>query len=383
MPKSIFRRISKKMVILANVLVALAFWAGCYGWQVFSSTLWPIGILWLAASYLLLVLLFFIVFWLFVKWRWCFLSIAAIAGAWPALPHVMAINQGQPFSQKKASGHLRIMSWNVAQFDILYNKQKPEIRSAMYDIINQYQPDVACLQEMVAADTLVNLNTPYYRKYSFVTVFEFMEKLAMNDYYYTYNFKEDFLSSQHFGLMIVSKFPLFNKKSYRYYPYDYNSNFQSVDMAWGTDTVRIFNLHLQSLKFSDSNRAYINNPSLNDKSDLQKTKSLLSKFKTGFIKRQQQASRIATAIGQSPYPVLVCGDFNDVPNSYAYHRIGQGLQNAFVKKGSGLGRTFSGISPTLRIDNIFVHPSFEVQQFIQIPKKLSDHFPLIADVKKK
>ena len=56
------------------------------------------------------------------------------------------------------------------------------------------------------------------------------------------------------------------------------------------------------------------------------------------------------------------------------------MKNVFVEKGSGLGRTFTGISPVLRIDNIFVDNKFEVQQFLRIPKKLSDHFPIIADL---
>jgi len=70
----------------------------------------------------------------------------------------------------------------------------------------------------------------------------------------------------------------------------------------------------------------------------------------------------------------VCGDFNDVPNSYAYNTIGKGLQNTFAEKGSGIGRTFSGISPTLRIDNIFASEPFTVLQYTRIPKKMSDHF---------
>ena len=83
---------------------------------------------------------------------------------------------------------------------------------------------------------------------------------------------------------------------------------------------------------------------------------------------------------KSPYPVIVCGDFNDIPNSYAYNTIGKGMKNAFAEKGSGIGRTFSGISPTLRIDNIFVADKFSVDQFLRIPKILSDHFPVFADV---
>jgi endonuclease/exonuclease/phosphatase family metal-dependent hydrolase len=106
----------------------------------------------------------------------------------------------------------------------------------------------------------------------------------------------------------------------------------------------------------------------------------MSKLKRAFLKRGVQAENIKKEINKSPYPVIVCGDFNDVPNSYAYAVIGKNLQNAFVEKGAGIGRTFSGISPTLRIDNIFIDKEFAVEQFIRVKKKLSEHFPIIADV---
>ena len=272
------------------------------------------------------------------------------------------------------------MSWNVAQFDILYNKQRPDIRDNMMDLINEYKPDIACFQEMVAGDTLINLNTAYYRKYSFFSVYEYAAKLNFTHYFFSYNFKDDFLNHQHFGLMIFSKYPIINKQAVQYFPYDYNSNFQFADIVKGADTIRVFNIHLQSLKFSEENLSYIDKPSLENKIDIRQSKNVLSKFRSGFIKRQVQADRIRAAIDSSPYRVIVCGDLNDVPNSYAYKKIGGNLQNAFVQKGAGLGRTFSGIAPTLRIDNIFLHPSFAVRQYGRIAKKLSDHFPIIADI---
>ena len=79
--------------------------------------------------------------------------------------------------------------------------------------------------------------------------------------------------------------------------------------------------------------------------------------------------------------MIVCGDFNDVPNSYAYHTIGNGMKNAFAETGVGLGRTFTGIAPTLRIDNIFADIRFDVLQYIRVKKKLSDHFPILTDLK--
>ncbi|MBK7885081.1 MAG: endonuclease/exonuclease/phosphatase family protein [Chitinophagaceae bacterium] len=190
------------------------------------------------------------------------------------------------------------------------------------------------------------------------------------------------MQHQHFGIIIFSKYPIIKKRIISGYPNNYNSTFQYADIVKGTDTFRVFNVHLQSLRLSRTNLNYINKPSINGDEDLEKSKSLISKLKNGFIKRQLQADRIRSEMEKSPYPNIVCGDFNDVPNSYAYSAIGKGMKNAFVEKGSGMGRTFTGISPTLRIDNIFVDKRFDVEQFTRIKRNLSDHYPIIADVKK-
>ncbi len=89
---------------------------------------------------------------------------------------------------------------------------------------------------------------------------------------------------------------------------------------------------------------------------------------------------VADEIRQSPYPVMVCGDFNDTPNSYAYFKIRDGLQDAFHSKGFGIGATYAGISPTLRIDYIFLDRRFRVNYFDRIRKELSDDYPILANV---
>ena len=263
------------------------------------------------------------------------------------------------------------MSWNVAQFDALQNKKHPEVKNQMIDLVNEYQPDIACFQEMVAEDSTVT-------KHGHIT--EFLQRLNFPDYFYSYNRKEDFWDYAHFGIIIFSKYPIINKQTIMWYPNDYNSIIQYVDIVKGQDTFRVFNIHLQSLRFSRANLKYIDQPLVEDKDALKESKSIISKFKTGFVKRKVQAERIREEMDKSPYPVIVCGDFNDVPNSYAYHTIGNGMKNAFAEKGGGLGRTFSGIAPTLRIDNIFVDSKFDVEQYTRVKKKLSDHFPIITDL---
>ncbi|MEJ7586068.1 MAG: endonuclease/exonuclease/phosphatase family protein [Ferruginibacter sp.] len=380
MPVSIVRRLTKKIFILTNLLVALLFLLGCYSELLFSAAWWPMGFLTLSLFYLWVFLVVFFIFWLFIRSRWFIVFIVTAALSFNHVRNIIPFRFQNMFEMKKQAKDLRIMSWNVAQFDIMKFKERPGTYKEMISLVNEFKPDIACFQEMVSGDTLADLNNPYYRKYSFYSVFDFVDKLNLPNYFYSYNYKENFLSQQHFGIIIFSRYPIINKQTISNFPHDYNSIFQYADIVTDTDTVRVFNCHLQSLRFSPTNLNYIRNPTIKNDTDIVKSKNLITKFKNAFIKRRVQADHVRAEINKSPYPVIVCGDFNDVPNSYPYETIRKDLQDAFVKKGAGLGRTFSGISPTLRIDNIFVDRQYLVHQFIRIQKNLSDHFPIITDI---
>jgi endonuclease/exonuclease/phosphatase family metal-dependent hydrolase len=371
MEKSFFRRFTKKFFVLCNIILAVLFLLGCYAANFNPQYYWFLGFLTLSSLYLLAGLLFFIIFWLFAKRVFMLVSIAAIAIAWKPIGQLIKFNKGS-FTQVKATNNLRVMSWNIEHFDILEHKTHPETKEKMLDLINQYNPDIACFQEMVGGEkdsTAINYVPTIAKKLNYTT------------YFYAYDKQNDFDSKHSFGTIIFSRYSIINKQILTNGNNNYNAMFQFVDILKNNDTIRVFNVHLQSLKFSEDNLKYIKDAGTNAEISLEKSKSIIAKLKTGFVKRKDQSERIATAISQSPYPVIVCGDFNDVPNSYAYCTIGKGLKNSFAEKGSGIGRTFSGISPTLRIDNIFVDSKFDVEQYIRIPKKLSDHFPIISDVR--
>jgi endonuclease/exonuclease/phosphatase family metal-dependent hydrolase len=118
-----------------------------------------------------------------------------------------------------------------------------------------------------------------------------------------------------------------------------------------------------------------------DDSMLESSRGILSKLKRATIIRSHQADMVKEAIESSPYTSIVTGDFNDVPNSYTYYTISDDLQDAFLKKSFGVGRTFSGISPTLRIDYILASKNLSVLQFDRHVRKYSDHYMLVADFK--
>ena len=382
MPKSFIRRLSKNFFIITNIVVALFFLLGCYTSWLNPVHWWITGFLNLAAFYFLIILLLYFFFWLLVKPKWSLVSLIAMLLAIAPIKNIIPFHFSSGFNVQKDPGSLRVLSWNVAQFHIVDYKKDPSVKQKMIDLVNTYNPDIACFQEMVCGDSTVDLNTPYYHRHTFFALEDFAKELHFPYHFYAYNVKEDFMQKQHFGIIIFSKYPIINKKQVSEYPHNYNSIFQYADIVKANDTFRVFNLHLQSLRFTPGNLKYIDKPSMKDEADLEKSKSLISKLKNGFLKRQLQAGRIREEMNKSIYPNIVCGDFNDVPNSYSYNIIGKGMKNTFVEKGSGLGRTFSGISPTLRIDNIFVDKRFSVQQFTRVQEKLSDHYPIVADVKK-
>ena len=369
MAKPFFSGALKTFLIICNFIAALCFVMGSYVKFLNPEKWWFIGLLTLSLPYILIILLIFFFWWLLGKKIWMLISLSAIAFCFNAIQNFFPLHFSREFKEKKINS-FRVMDWNVKYFNILEYKTHPEKKEEMIDLINKYQPDIACFQEMVGGDDDKAINY----------VGNFKRELQYSNYYYSYDNNLNFDNGHHFGIIIFSKFPIINKQTISPLPTAYNSIFQYVDVIVQSDTVRIFNIHLQSLSLSADNLKYIDNPIKNKDTVLSESRSIMSKLKNGFTKRWIQANRVKEEIDKSPYPVIVCGDLNDVPNSYAYCKIGDGLQNAFVEKGLGFGSTYSGISPTLRIDNIFVDKKFKIEQFTRIPKKLSDHFPIIADI---
>ncbi|MEO6838460.1 MAG: endonuclease/exonuclease/phosphatase family protein [Ginsengibacter sp.] len=371
MKKPFLRRFTQKILVIVNVVIGIFFLAGANVKYFNPEHWWFLSLFTLLLPYLLLALILFILLWLLIKPLWSIISLLVIFTSLHAIKNVFPLHLSGEFSLQKKSEDIRIMSWNVELFSILNHKDHPENKQEMIDLINKYDPDIACFQEMVAGE---NKNAINY--------FPDIEKeLKFKDYLYSYRVRDDFDRYHHFGIIVFSKFPILRKQTLINNPNSYNSTFQFIDILVGKDTFRIFNVHLQSLKFSKTNLNYLDSGRVPNSGNISESKNIISKIKLGILKRASQALFIKDELNNSPYPVIVCGDFNDVPDSYAYETIGQGLQNAFVEKGSGISRTYSSISPTLRIDNIFADKRFKIVQFTRIKKLLSDHFPIITDVR--
>jgi endonuclease/exonuclease/phosphatase family metal-dependent hydrolase len=143
----------------------------------------------------------------------------------------------------------------------------------------------------------------------------------------------------------------------------------------------VYTTHLASLRFQREDYEIIEEIKGRQKVALQSSRGIFGKVRRAMWQRKEQAHLIREVVSNDPYPIVLTGDFNDVPNSYAYTIIkGDQFQDVFLKKGFGIGRTFNAISPTLRIDYILASKEFDVVQFNRIVKDLSDHYMLVTDL---
>src|SRR3546814_17855052 len=108
------------------------------------------------------------------------------------------------------------------------------------------------------------------------------------------------------------------------------------------------------------------------------------RLKRACVERAGQAETVAGLVSESPYPVVVCGDFNDTPMSYAYQTIrSKGLQSSFGKKGSGYSITYAGAFPNFKIEHIFTDKeSFEVLNYRIMKKKFTNNYQTKKNEKK-
>ncbi len=159
---------------------------------------------------------------------------------------------------------------------------------------------------------------------------------------------------------------------------DITSQCEQIDIEIKGKTYRIFNVHLQSFGVVKS-MVKLNG---NGDEDEKKVKDLIKRLIPTFKSHQEQVQIIRKSIDASPYPVIVAGDFNAVPNSYEYYKTSEGLKDAFYEVGRGSGTSFHDYKYPLRIDYIFTSESIKpVSYKVDRSVNLSDHFPVIATFK--
>jgi len=363
----VVRNFFRSTFFLFNILAAV--WlVGCYMASVTNPvTIRYLSLLSLTTPFAIFVNFCFALFWLFTQGKWrSVLSFVLLVIFYKLVFTIYGVHFGK---NDMANGEykLKVMTWNVhglGIYDRPVDKSRPE---KICQFIESQNPDILCLPEFYT--NWDDAMKPYSKK--FLTEGHFKE--------YRFIYDNTLGTKIYIGTAFFSKYPL--------------NHFQEVELAQNikmlqcdvnlprNNTMRVYFIHLQSFMLMDKDKAIIEDVKHRNKSlELDRSKSYMRKFNTAYEKRASQVEAALSYINRSPYPVLICGDLNDLPGSYTYTKLKGDLKDAFAEKGWGLGRTYNQILPTLRIDYILYDPQLlQIRGFYSPTLSLSDHNPVIAN----
>ena len=364
------RIFTRRFFITANVVVVLIFLLSCLVPYLNPRQWWFISFLGLAFPFLLMLVFLFFAWWLIVlKPKLALISFVAMLIGIKSISLFFAFHTPKGFDYKKSPGSIRVVSWNVARFiELKQNNNKgSQTRLKMFELLKQQDADIVCLQEFHTST-----NEEFYDN-----IKPIREGLGYPYFYFSFDTDGD----KHFySSIIFSRFPIVDSGLIRYPRPSLPEALIHADIKIGADTIRVYTTHLQSLQFGKNDYERLRKIKTGEDSLVSNSRNLLSKIKKGFTSRSLQADLINEVIDISPHPVIICADLNDIPNSYTYATVRGSMQDAFLKKGFGIGRTFSALSPTLRIDYIFADQNFRINQFTRILKRYSDHYMIMSDL---
>lgn len=370
MIKSRLRIFTKKFVISANLLAVVLFLLSCLTPLLHPQQWWWVSLLGLAFPFFLLVVICFLVGWLvMLKFRLTLISLCALVLGYKNIGVFIAFHAPSTFEITKDPKTIRVVSWNVARFIELKrnNNQGSITRKKMMALLAEQQADVLCLQEFYTSD-----NPAYYDNIATIR-----QELGYPYYYLSKDLDGD---STYYTSVIFSRYPLVDSGMVRFPRPSQPEVLLQADLQTADGIIRVFTTHLQSQRFDKQDYQRMEKIREREDSLFYHFIPIVGKVKKGLVIRSQQADMIASLLADSPHPVVLAADLNDVPNSYTYFTVRGNLQDAFLEKGSGIGRTYRGLSPTLRIDYIFADRRLRVKQFTRVKKDYSDHYMLVTDL---
>ena len=247
----------------------------------------------------------------------------------------------------KSEKEFTIMSYNVRLFNKFNWNKKANIPTKIAEFVTEKNPDILCVQE-----------------------YSNLEKTQFSNYKYKHVFKEG--KNIIVGNAIFSKFKIIDKGVINF-PNSTN-NAVYADIIKDKDTLRIYSMHLQSIKIStDIEEEEI------QKMNESKTKYIFRKISSAFTKQQEQALLLKQHYTDCKYKKIICGDMNNSAFSFVYRTIKGSMQDAFESNGEGFGKTYNFKYYPARIDYIFADKNIQINSFETLNDFYnSDHFPLIS-----
>lgn len=354
----------RKTIFLFNVLSAIGLLLAYLSYFVKPSTTVIPVYFGLSFPFWYILNILFVVFWMFKKKLQLFLSLTLLLAGIPHITNIIQFHQPDP-----SHTELKVLSYNVHLFDVYEFRRDSESCNHLkiYDFIQEQSADILCFQEFYSEDT------------EEMNVMQDMLHIQEATNYHI-DYFQTLRKNHHWGIATFSKYPVINRQRYQFRNSIGNYCIYT-DIIYHTDTIRIFNVHLESWHFQQDDYAFLKDMHQTFSENEVVTRSLKNihwKVEVAYKKRSQQIEQLKDLIEASPFPTLVCGDFNDLPLSYTYNQMNDILSDAFLTKGNGFGKTFRDALPYFRIDYIFHDDHFETTEFHTFDLPYSDHYPITA-----
>jgi endonuclease/exonuclease/phosphatase family metal-dependent hydrolase len=324
-----------KIIVLVNSILAILLLLS-YLLPYISPEKVPIfTIISLAVPVLLALNIFFIIYWIIKLKKYFTISLISI------ILGIGYISNIYKFSEKKIflNDDLKVMSYNVRLFNHYNWSTDSTIVKKISSFIAEKEPDVLSIQEYYDAENL-QLKYPY----------QFIKTKS--------NFNK-------FGLAIFSKFNIINSGSLDLK--ESANNIIYTDILKDKDTIRVYNIHLESLKMNTSQENF----------GIINSDKLLEQMEASFQKQAKQVELFLQHEKKWDGKKILCGDFNNTAFSWVYRELSNEKQDAFKEAGKGLGKTFNYWFP-LRIDFILTDANFDINNFKTFNVPYSDHYPILA-----
>jgi len=251
---------------------------------------------------------------------------------------------GFHFSQTQATAGLSICSFNAQNYNALDN-----VNTLLSQSVLPSDLDVLCLQE-ISEEHVKGIK----------------EASGLPHHYYNQ------------GKYTLSEYPIAKSGKLQF---DKSVNgCVWTDLIVADQTIRVYNIHLRSNSVKHDDLNLFTRDATANRTTIRNLPSVLNRYRLASESRSKQAETLLDHIAQCSHPVIVAGDFNDSPFSYTYQRFKNRLQDQFKNQGLGIGATFAGSVPGLKIDYIFADDNFESLSHRIVRTKISDHFPVISSL---
>lgn len=327
-----------------------------YGVQVSPEKSWVFGFIGYSIPLLLIAQGALLLYWLMRRSWKIIVPIVALLLGWQ---HVQSSVQ---VSANPEGDGLNVINYNVRVFNVYKHLHKinPQATDEMIGWLSQNSADILCLQE-------------YYNDNS-SPLFNAEKRIKDGGFSYSHTAvnKRNRIGAE-FGIAIFSKHPIIHRGDVSFESGQENKAIFADIVYDKNDTIRVYSVHLYSMKLQVDDLI----KEEGKRKKLSKTKATFQQIKKGFIEHAKEADILKTHILSSPYPVILTGDFNEMPYSYSYLTLKSILQNSFEMAGNGFGFTYRETPSFIRIDNQFSSSSFDILSHkVHKDRKYSDHYPV-------